>query len=417
MSPAPRTIGALGTLAVAGALVAGVPAAHGATVRTTSASASTITLGSAFRSALRTQGVRLSAGRPATLNGTRLRLPVSASRSASGATTLTHTGTLTLRKGARSTRLTSFRTVVRGKAATVSALVAGRRRTVFTVSGGRITRDAATGAATVSGGTIRLASAAVAPLRTRLRAPGLRAGVVGRIATTARPVAVAPAPAPAPQPAPAPAPAPAPGPVTPAPVPETPVVACPLPTAPATALSAKTTWRLRASWVSYVYNPSWSGGGLFAQGINGTEGATRTTPGDNGSWDLPQATFSSSAAGDRIIAHTGQLQFQVQMHGIDTRIRDARIVVTADGRTARLCADGQSSGDRADPGAFAAFQNVHLLDLDLTQAGTGTAPAPGTRLLTNVPATVADNDKAADVMSYARKDPYGSFDLPLPGTN
>lgn len=406
MSPAPRTLTTLGTLAVAGAVAAAIPAAsQGATVRTTSASASTITLGSAFRSGLRSQGVALAAGRPATLSGARLRLPVSATRAASGATTLTHTGTLTLRKGARSAKLTSFRTVVRGRAAAVSALLAGKRRTVFAVSGGRVTRDAATGAATVTGGTVRLASAAVAPLRTRLRARGLKAGVVGRIATTARPAAAAPATPAAPTPTTPGTPAPTtPAPATPAPTTPAPV-ACPLPGAGATALTGRTTWRLRESWVSYVRT--------FGGTITGTEGADRTAPDQNVSWSYPQASLSTSAAGERVVAHTGRLQFRVPAHLIDTQIRNPRIVVAADGRTARLCADGQSSGSRSTPGG-AAFENAHLLDLDLSKAGTGAAPDASTRLLTNVPATVADNDEAAEVMSYDRKDAYGSFDLPLP---
>jgi len=412
VSSSRRARGTLGTVGLVAGLAVALPtAAQAATYDTTSASASTITLGSAYRSALRAQGVRISAGRPATLKGTRLRLPVTGSRTTSGSTTLTHTGTLTLRKGTRAARLTTFRTVVRSKTATVTAIVAKKRRTVFTISGGKVARNRTSGAVTVSGGTVRISAAAVRQLRSSLRASGLRTGVVGRLGTTVRPSPVAAPAAPAPV---------APAPVTPAPTAPAPPTTVPTtPTTPTTptdpascalspvpAFTDGATWGVKESFRTYLQGPIAHGkvtcdGGATGYGATGKATLFR--------FDGPTAESYDHATGALDATFDGRVLFEGHDSGagagplLSIEIENPRVVRAAGSPTGTLYADVTSreftsASPTATPGAYKEYPGVALGDLDFSTV-TPTA-AGGEWVFANVPATLNAAGAAAFAPFY-----------------
>jgi hypothetical protein len=78
-------------------------------------------------------GVRAVAGTPATVSGRRISLPTRGVAIHGATATVDHAGTLTLRAGARSLRLTALRVTV-GRRSSLSARVGGTRRTVATIA-------------------------------------------------------------------------------------------------------------------------------------------------------------------------------------------------------------------------------------------------------------------------------------------
>lgn len=415
MSPSRRLRGPAGAVALATVLVAGAPAVAGAATTTTqSSSASTITLGTGFRKDLRSARVTLKAVKPAKLKGSKLTLPVTKTTT-SGTLTLTHSGALTLKKGKRSVKLSAWQTVA-GKSVRVSAKVGKKRRTVFTITGGKVVKDATKRTVTVSGGTVKLTSAAAKDLRTTLKAKGITGGTVGKVGVKAEPKASLENDVVTPPPPKAPA-LPAPGTPTPTPTtpeqptppePSTEAKSCPTPVV-AAAATGSTDWSLWESWVDYLYNPAFSTG---EHGIFGLDGVTQPVAGNDYCWRYDVSNVSTANDGTTTIEHTGTLRFRMQAHGIDTRITNPRIVVAADGKTAQVYADGQSSGDRSNPQPTP-FTDAYLFDLDLSQAAV-TYNSDGTLKTWNrVPATIA-TAQSADIFSYAKGESFGAFDVTLP---
>jgi hypothetical protein len=395
-----------GVIALAACAVVALPSSAGAASHgTTKTSASTITLGAAFRASLRGQGISLTVAKPATLKGARLRLPVTKTATASSSVTLTHGGSVTFRAGRRSAKLTSWRTVATKKTVRVSAVVAKRRRTIFTIAGGTVTPDTRTGAVSVRGGRVNLTPAAAKQLRTALAAPGLRAGRVGSVATAAKPVAPAPkVPAPTPTPAPAPTPRPTPLPLDNdiAPVPHV-ATPCPSPLPAREAVAGQigdAAWTLRSSWYGYLKGL----GGC----VVGTDGAGSTAPASEAAPRFAVTGTTENADGTTTVTTRGTVWFLQPAHDIDTRIANPTFTFNADG-SGHVVADGQGSGSRADAMAGAssaeAFEGKRILDF---ASSTKTAAGAATTW-SGIDVTVADG--ASRYLAYPTGDPFGTFSL------
>lgn len=139
-------------------------------------------LGDGARS-LKSQKVKLKAGAPARLKGTRLTLPVSDGVIASSAV-LVHAGSLRLQRGKRKLTIKSVRLSI-GSPARVSARVDNRPMTLFTVTGGARFINGGGGAVRLSGGRLTLASGAAKAIRKRLNLRKLPR-VFGLVGTDAR---------------------------------------------------------------------------------------------------------------------------------------------------------------------------------------------------------------------------------------
>jgi hypothetical protein len=391
-------------VAAAGAASAGAATVD---VGASSSSATSIRLDATFTKSLRAKGIRLTAGRPATLRGATLRLPVSRTRITASQTRLTHTGTLRLRTAKRSVTLTGWRTTVTPSGLSMSAVVAKKRRTLFSVKGGKIATDATTGRTTITGSTVRLTGAGASALRASLRVTGLRAGVVGRATAKATPATPLPTPA---RPAPAPAPAPAP----PAPTPPAPVD--PGPAAPGdpcatdvTAQTAGLTWAVRTSFLIYVQSPVAKGTVTTCDGAAAERDAA-------GKASLAYFSPTGTAAyqpdtGEVSVAVAGSIHFQGHDTGkgpqLDMRFENLRIR-SLDGQTGQLVADvtsrefgGMNPG--AEPPTATVEQDVTLAELSLADRAT-TAP-DGVRTWKDVPATLTDEGAAAFGGFYPAGDP------------
>ncbi|MEV4420761.1 HtaA domain-containing protein [Patulibacter sp. NPDC049589] len=430
MSRHRRLRGSIATAALLAGVAVAVPASAGAAPRpTTSASASTITLDAAFRKALRADRLTLKAGKPATLKGTKLRLPVTGSTTAKGATTLTHGGSVTVRRGSRSTVLTSWRTVVQSRSATVSALIAKKRVTVLTISGGTVRSDAKTGKITISAGRVKLSSKGAKALRGRLKGSRLQAGTVGRVTTAATPKPATPAPGPA-----TPVPAPA-SPTTPA-VPTTPtppvVPPVPLTCAPlaGTTFTDGARWAFKDSFLSDVQGPIAKGSVGCTAGATGLQAGGKVT-----SFQLTAPTDVDYDAGNGTTGtavtrgitldatFTGTIGFRGHDYGqgplLDTTISNVHVELDGHGK-GRIYADLTSrpftaTNVSAPPAPVESHSNVHLADLDVS--GTPPTTDGGRRTWTGVPVTLSADGAAAFGGFYATGELLAPLTFAVPVTD
>ena len=348
--------------AAAVALVLAVPA-------TASADRGTTTLNLSLKSA----GVRTAAVWPASLaRGGAVRLPVAGV----AAGVVRHQGGVRLSRGTRRLTLTAIRLHLAGRSSRVSAVVGGRRTTVFVLRGTTltVTRTAA----------LRLRSV-------------LGARVSGRVGTATMRLATTPASAPSTS-APAPVPAPAPAP----PAGDIPVS------------GAGTRWisstlpadQDHKSWINYITSPAWLGSGT----VTPSDGAARIAADDKYDYTLTPTTASRTLAGVRL-NHRGKLAYRLALHSIIQSIQNLTIVVPALGGTGQVIDDGQSN-DRDLIGAPPVpFLRTHVLDLALS----GILPAvnaEGDVTYRDVPATIAEG--ADDEVGYAAGRPWGSFTFTIP---
>ncbi|WP_210496060.1 HtaA domain-containing protein [Patulibacter sp. SYSU D01012] len=371
MSPSRRLRGPAGAVALATVLAAGAPAVAGAaTTSATTKSASTITLGKAFRKDLRSARVTLKAVKPAKLKGSKLTLPVTKTTT-SGTLKLTHSGALTLKKGKRSVKLSAWQTVA-GKSVRVSAKVGKKRRTIFTITGGKIVKEPLGRVVAVRGGTIKLTRAAAKDLRTTLKAKGLRAGTVGAVELSSSPK---PSSTPAPMPTPAKPVLPT-APATPAPTPTTPTQPtaeqCPatLPAREAVENQiGEATWTLRESWYGYLT-------GLKGC-VVGTRGA-ETTAQTQATPRIAVVGTSASDDGTITIRTRGTVRFLQPAHLIDISIADPTFTIRANG-AGSVVADGTYGTRSAAMGGATdtkTFERTELFTFDgatATQTSTRTA--------------------------------------------
>lgn len=365
----PKTLARVAATSLA---LAALPATAGAADR------GTTTLNLSLASA----GVKTAAVWPAKLSRSgALTLPIT--QVTPGPTTVVrHEGAIRLARGTRKVTLTSVQLHV-GAQTRISALLGGRRTTVFTVRGSSlsVTRAAAR----------RLRSAL------RLRTLPTRAGRATMTApSTSAPSTSAPVPAPAPAPAPAaPAPAPAPG--------EIPVS------------TAGTQWISSTlpgssdhkSWINYVTNAAWISGS-----VTPLDGAARIAVGNKYDYTLTPTTVSR-ALGVTTLNHRGKLQYRVPLHSIDQSIQNLTFRITPLTGSGEVIADGQAN-DRDFIGAPPVpFLRTKVLDLRL--AGIVPAVAPnGDVTYANVPATIAEG--AEEEVGYEAGRPWGSFTFTIPAS-
>lgn len=335
-----RGLGAAAATAVAASAALAAPALAAPSGSTT------IDLKGPAAKALSGQQVKLSAKKPAKAGAKKIVLPVRGATVDAKGAKLTHGGSVTLRRKAggrtRTVTLTAWQTQIAAKRSTISAKLGGKRVALFTATAPqrRVTLNAGSGTATVTGATVRLTPAGAKALRAKLaltRLPAVQIGggrVVGKTGAGSGGSGgsgggnggggggsgggggggTAPTPG---------------GPVVDPITNEPPLLA-----RPATAVdvtSARLTWWVRDSWIAYVYsgNDAAPWGTTFSQGA--TAGAAilardhickddpkREAPALPYSFDFP---FSNGwyDAGSRTagLYHTGQVAFRYASHGID----------------------------------------------------------------------------------------------------
>jgi hypothetical protein len=163
------------------------------------------------------------------------------------------------------------------------------------------------------------------------------------------------------------------------------------------------------SWIDYLYN----GGGV----MEASAGATRPEPDDRYSYRLGTSdAWIEQSTGGTVVQLQGAVRFNFPGHYIDIRIVDPQIRVAADGKTARVVADGQGSGDMAEAMAgnpkVEPFSDLHLLNLALPpklMSRDGTVQS-----WTAAASKVAGGD-ASRILSYPAGSPYGFFTFSAPG--
>lgn len=406
-SPRFRRPGTVLAATVLTATLLALPATAGAATGTTS-----IALSGPAASSLKAQKVKLIAGAPAKATAKQLRLSVAGGSLGSGSANVSHGGSLTLKAGKRSARLTDFR-VVLGKQPRITARLGKSTVTFATLKlakgkGAKI--DVAAKTVSLTGATATVPAKTAKTLAKALKLRKLSGGRLGSLKITAnltapaKPVTPAP-PAPA-APAP-PAPAPAPGPpvdvvVPPVVTPPTPPQ-CPSPLPAREAVTGSlgdATWTMRSSWITYLK----SGKGC----VVGTNGAEATAVDQNHSAFAVVRT--TVGADDTTTIYTkGTVAFIHPGHFVDIRVSDPTFTIKADG-TGYVVADGQGSGDRADAmaGKYAAEPFTRLRVFEIASSTSSTVD--GTRTWSDVVVNVAAGD-AARHLAYEAGQPYGSFSL------
>jgi hypothetical protein len=292
-SRAPRAAATVAlTLAAAGAAVAAPAASASPTAASPRAAApalgsTIVTISPTAADALRAPGVRLGPVGGASGSERLVGMPVKAVGPGTRPT-ITHAARdgFRIRVGTRSVVLRDLRVTLKG-APGISARIGRRRVAALALRSVRIRGDV--GEMRSITAKARVTAAGARALRTGLRAPRLRAGVLGDVRVTL----VAPPSTPAPAPAPAP---PAAAPVAPA---------APVATVPET-VTPSLDWTIRSSWLSYLAGGN---GTVTADG-----GATRTA---TGSYLLPAAGGTVDATNAGTVTHAGAVRFRQPGHGID----------------------------------------------------------------------------------------------------
>ncbi|HYJ21083.1 MAG TPA: HtaA domain-containing protein [Solirubrobacterales bacterium] len=163
------------------------------------------------------------------------------------------------------------------------------------------------------------------------------------------------------------------------------------------------------SWLDYLY-----GGGGVAEV---SAGATWPEPDDRYSYRLGTSdAWIEQSSGETVVQLQGAIRFNFPGHHIDIRIVDPQIRVAADGKTARVIADGQGSGDMAEAikgnPKVEPFSDLHLLNLTLPLKLVSRDGS--VQSWTAAAAKIAPGD-AGRILSYSAGSPYGFFTFSAPG--
>ncbi|MFT4263491.1 MAG: HtaA domain-containing protein [Nocardioides sp.] len=133
------------------------------------------------------------------------------------------------------------------------------------------------------------------------------------------------------------------------------------------------------SWLNYIKTDWASGGTACPKGLHGIEvgdGASLPSDTDDTSWRFTQTGAYENAAGKTVVQYQGTLRWVLEAHCIDIKITNPRLEIANDGLSARLYADGETSGSMSDAQAGNAeqvpFTNVRVLDIDLSHSGPRT---------------------------------------------
>lgn len=265
----------------------------------------TLTLDGSGLKGLRSQGVKLKAGKPATLRKTKLTLPIGGGLIDQSAV-LTHRGTLKLVRGKRTATISALR-VSLGSRAYVAGRLDGRQMTIFNVKAatGAVVLSKAAGVANLKSSNLELTAKAAGAIRKRLRlrrSVARRFGSVTALASlggTATGTGTGPGAGPS-----APAPSPA--------------------DRPATAVditAATIDWHVRESFIRYI---------ATGEGSSPIAPATALPPaGDGYTYDfrLPMRAggWYDPVSGTAVVRGAGGVRFRYSAHGIDISAFDPDI--------------------------------------------------------------------------------------------
>lgn len=345
-------LAASATLALAAhAAIAAAPAAE-----TSAAGSGKVTLivaGGKAAKALGGAGAKVGATSPAKRRGKRVILPVgkvAVGKSASVAAR----GGIRFTAGGRTVVLRSVRLTLTAKRATVTAKAGKRRLAILTAAatkrGGKAKLDGAADAARLAGARLALTPRAAKLLRARLAAPGIRAGVLGKLGVDARP---------------APDGNPRSGELGPEP---------PRKVRPASAVDVSgisIVWYPRDSWVRYVTSGVGRDDGLSASG-----GATKLPPIETPAHPCSDVSYSGSGSfdyghrfagesgwydpvtGAAAVYGRGTVRFLWKSHGIDLRAANPEIELDGTGSRAIFAFTGKGSTPFTD-------ERADLVALDL----------------------------------------------------
>ena len=339
-----------------------------------------ITLQGAALKSLKSRGVRLTGSGGATAGARSIRLPVSRGTIA-GWASLRHSGVVTLRAGRRSVRLTGFRTTLRSRSASISALVGKRRVTVFASRPrrGAVQADAAAQSISLKAAPLTLTRAGAGAIRAALRLRGLAYGKLGVLRVSAGPGAGAGA------------------------------AATTRFARPATAgdlASAEITWHVRESFIRYIGT---------GEGTSVGAGATADPPVVIPPTDVPLSyTFhfpfasgwSDQASKKALAKGTGAVTFSFGERGIKIAASDPEIVL--DGKRSHASfALGGSAGEKLTG------KRVVLMDLDPAKAkATTTSPDGKTTTYDQIPGTIPKGTETSVFAGfYVPGEEFGSISI------
>lgn len=324
----------------------------------------TVMLKGGALTALKQQGVKVSAVSPAKLRGSKLTLPVASGKVGMSAT-LTHMGALRLRAGKRSVTLTSWQATL-GSSSKLTARIAGTRRTAFAVrtTSSNLSLGAAAGTVRVTGARLTFTKAGATALRKALKLKRVSTGAFGTASVDVAfpPGSTSPA-----------------APTTPGGTPTTPGSGGPATTPianeppklarPATAVAvtgATITWRVRDSFVQYV-----NAGTAATDGANPVAPATAdpklagcsSSGGVNPAELLYQFRFPfregwyDPASGQSALYFNGAVNFGYKAHTIDFNAKEPEVELN--GAASKLLFRFSGSG-----GTNAGDKRAVLVDLD-----------------------------------------------------
>lgn len=352
----PRALAAAVALTAVAATAVAPTAASAATT-----GATTIDLGGAVARSLRSQGVTISARRPARATRTKITLPVAAGRVANAAT-LDHRGSVTFRtRSGRTTRtatFTSWQTKLAPRRSTITAKLGRKRVPLFVLTFPRRARASAD-TVRLTTSTVRLTAQGARTLRRQLDLRTLPAGVIGRAkvdasvdnGSTGGPntgggntggggggnTGTTPTNPNPTTPTPTTPTTPTPPRVDPrcqgfdiGPVPE----ASPALTRTATASNVATQtfwWRPKDSWTRYISSGTATGDGVIPS-AGATAGAPEVLPGSSAALVYrygftlnPAASWYDTTTNQGVLHYTGQVRFKWASHMIDIAMKDPEV--------------------------------------------------------------------------------------------
>ncbi|WP_205697233.1 HtaA domain-containing protein [Conexibacter sp. SYSU D00693] len=302
--------------------------------------------------------------------------------SLSSSATIQHEGKLRLKAGRRSVTLTRLRTTI-GARSTVTAILRDRRRTIFTITGGRRSTDAAKGTVTVRGARLTLTKAAGQQLRKALRLRRTPRGRFGTVSLTATLPKGSGAPTGGAGTSPS-APGSSGGGTPTSVAPTAPVPQLDRPAGAVDVAASSVQWHVRESFIRYINTGE---GTSVADGASALPPTVR--PGSDASlhYDFayaPAGGWFDPATGQGKLQFKGRLRFLYSDHGIDLSAHDPEVQLGGD----PLSTFRFTGGLDTNPGD----RRADLIRLDVAKArAVTTSPDGRTRTYEQVPGRLTKN--------------------------
>jgi hypothetical protein len=339
------------------ALAVAAPAAH--------AQATKIVLSGPTAAALKAQGVRVEAGKPATASGARLTLPTDDVAISGSTATVDHGGSVTLAAGGHTVKLTAVEVVV-GKRSTLSAMVGGKRATLATISASGTRRAVEESGTYITESPLSVTAGGLKLLRSGLHKPGLRLTRLGTIdleATPSAPAGGSDIPGAPPVPTVT-------GPATPGGSTTT-----KRPAAAVSITGGTVTWSPRTSWLGYL--------AASGQADAVTATAPATYDATAMAYTLPiSGGWFDKASNGAVVNTGGAADFRFTSHTIDMAFGDFTFDLAASTPKAIVTVVRAEGSPKADIGARKVLDLVKLNGVTPTVSGT-------TVTWTDVPLTLA----------------------------